>query len=111
GLGGSSVTGTDAGTRSLASFGVTTPGRHPWGAGLTVSTSALDATAALADRGVRMTELSLSGRWTPARGWRLDAAAGRARFDGSEPNERTSGYVSLSRALGAGVSLGASVRS
>jgi tetratricopeptide (TPR) repeat protein len=109
-LGGARTDGQDGSTRISAQASVTTPGRHRYGATLAARTTVLDATAALATTGVRMTETSLTGRWRPAPAWRLDASAGFAAFDGSERNERTNGALSLSRTLGAGFTLGVAGR-
>ena len=109
-LGGSRADGPAASTRMSAQASVTTPGRRPYGATLAAQTTVLDATAALATTGVRMTETSLTGRWQPGSAWRLDASAGFAVFDGSERNGRTHGALSLSRTLGAGLTFGVAGR-
>ena len=105
-IGGTRVDGPTARTSAAGQASVTTPGRRPYGATLALQSGVLDATAALAGAGVRMTETSLSARWRPAAAWRLDGSVGYASFDGSEKNTRTNAAVSLSRTLGGGLSLG-----
>src|SRR5690606_27616900 len=89
---------------------VATPVRYPYGATLTGRSAVLDATAQLATTGVRVSETSLSAYWLPASAWRVDGSLGYASFDGSERNGRTNGTLSLSRTLGAGLSLGVAAR-
>jgi hypothetical protein len=101
-----------AGRAGFASYqlGLTSPSRHPATFGLGVASSGLDATAVLAEVGVRTTAVTLSGRWTPVPAWRADVAVGWARFAGSVDNDRTNGFFSLSRRLGRPFSVGASYR-
>jgi hypothetical protein len=70
----------------------------------------LNETAALAERGVRATEVLFSGRWTQPLGWRVDATAGVGKFEGTEDNGRRSASLSASRRVGRSFSLGASLR-
>ncbi|MFQ5538478.1 MAG: tetratricopeptide repeat protein [Gemmatimonadota bacterium] len=110
GLGGSRNDGE--GPRSMAAWrtGVASPGRYPAAGTLTLASYALDATALLAERGVRLREATLSGRWTPAPGWRLDGALGRAVFSGSRDNRRLNAAVSATRRLSRRWSVGAGYR-
>lgn len=110
GLGGTRVDGPGASTELSAQAALATPGRHPYGATLQVGTSQLDATAALAAAGVRMSEASLSMRWRPSAAWRLDGSVGHARFEGSESNTRTNGSLSAARTLPRGFALGVAGR-
>lgn len=110
GLGGTRVDGPGAATELSAQAGLGTPGRHPYGATLQVGTSQLDATAALAAAGVRMSEAALSMRWRPSAAWRLDGSVGLASFEGSDSNTRTNGSVSAARTLPLGLALGVAGR-
>ncbi|MEX2466170.1 MAG: tetratricopeptide repeat protein [Gemmatimonadota bacterium] len=109
-VGGTRADGPAGSARVSGQASVTTPGRHPYGATIAVQTGVLDATAALATNGVRMTETSLTGRWQASPAWRLDANGGRASFEGTERNTRTHGALSVSRTLGAGFTLGVAAR-
>jgi tetratricopeptide (TPR) repeat protein len=107
--------GTDsdgAGTQSSVAYrlGLTSPPRHPFVAGLAFESTALDATAVLAETGVRMTGGTVTGRWMPDPRWRIDMAMGRARFDGTQNNDRTSGFLSVSRRLSRLFTVGGSAR-
>jgi tetratricopeptide (TPR) repeat protein len=110
GLGGTRVDGAGASTELSAQAGLATPGRHPYGATFQVGTSQLDATAALAAAGVRISEASLAMRWRSSTAWRLDGSVGYARFEGSESNTRTNGSLSAARTLPLGLALGAAAR-
>ena len=101
-----------SGSESFAAWdgGVRSPARHPIVLGLRLSSAALDATAALAERGVTTTGVTADARWLPAVGWRVDAAGGRTRFEGVESNDRTSGYLAVTRQLGSALSLSVSAR-
>ncbi len=110
GGGGSESDVAGSGTLAAYHFGIRSPARHPVAVGLGFASSALDATAALADRGVTTNGVTLDGRWTPAPRWRADASVGRTRFEGSQANDRTSGFLAVSRQLDRGLSLGGSVR-
>lgn len=110
GVGGSRTDGPGADSRMSGQLSVSTPGRHPLGLTLALRTTVLDATAALAATGVRMSEGSLTGRWRPGTAWRLEGSGGYAVFDGSERNRRVNGAFSVSRTLGAGFDLGVAAR-
>ena len=101
-----------AGPSGFAAYqvGMTSPPRYPATLGLSLVSSGLDATAALAEIGVRTTVATVTGRWTPVPAWRVDAAAGWARFAGTQDNDRTSGFLSVSRRVGRAFSLGGSFR-
>jgi tetratricopeptide (TPR) repeat protein len=110
GIGGS---GSDSpSTSALFEYqaGVRTPERYPFGGGLTLTSTGLNETAALAQLGARSTEVALAGRWTPAPGWRVDGTVGLGKIVGSEENGRRSASLSASRRLGDRFSLGASFR-
>lgn len=100
--GGGSVTSYQAALR--------TPNRHHAAAAITFASSALDATAPLADRGVTTTGLTLDARWTPSPRWRVDASTGRTRFEGTQANERTHGSLAVSRQIGRRFNVGVSAR-
>ena len=110
GLGGSRSDGI--GDPSFVEYraGVRTPGRYRVGAGLDFSSRGLNETAALSESGVRDTEVLLTGRWTPALGWRVDGTVGLGEFEGTEDNGRRSASISTARRLGRFFSLGASFR-
>ncbi len=110
GLGGNR---TDAASRSsfaAYSLGVRSPARHPATFRLDFAGSGLDATALLVETGVRTTSATASGRWTPLPLWRVDASVGWARFEGTQGNDRTSGFLSVSRRIGRLFSVGGSYR-
>ena len=97
GLGGSASDATGSSTRFSTLAVVTSPGRHAAGGTLTLSGSALDATAILVERGVTIASASMDGRWAPAPGWRVDGTVGWARFRGNEDNHRRNGAVAVAR--------------
>ena len=89
---------------------VQTPDRYPLGVGLSVESAGLNETAALAEQGIRSSQLLVTGRWRPAPGWLVDGSVGLGRFEGSENNQRRSGFLAASRRVGRFFSLGASLR-
>ena len=110
GVGGSETNGF--GDPSFVSFslGARTPLRMPVGFALNVSSAGLDENAALAERGIRATEVVLTSRWNPNPLWRVDANLGLGRYSGSEDNGRRSGYLSATKRLNRHFSLGGSFR-
>ena len=110
GLGGSRSDATDDPSHVEYRLGVRTPGRSRLGGALNFASMGLNETAALAERGVRSTELLITGRWAPALGWRVDGTVGVGKFEGTEGNGRRSGSLSGSRRVGRFLSLGASFR-
>ena len=110
GLGGSVTDGLDDPSFVAFSGGISTPGRFPFGVSLDVSSSGLDETAALAERGIRASEVLLTARWVPVRLWRVDGSLGMGRYEGTEDNGRRSGFLGASRRVGRFFSLGASFR-
>jgi len=110
GAGGSLTNGRDDPRFLALSAGVRTPDRQPWGLGLNFSTNGLDETAALAEQGVRSSEVLLSARWRPAPMWQVNGNVSVGRFNGSEANGRRGGYIGGSRRLGRSFSLGAGYR-
>lgn len=110
GLGGSGNDGPDRTATAAWSLGASSPGRNPVGVSVNAASYALDATALLVERGVRVTEVGASGRWTPASGWRLDAALGTATFRGTATNHRASLAASASRRLARVWTVGGAVR-
>jgi tetratricopeptide (TPR) repeat protein len=91
-------------------LGLVSPPRHPFVTGLTFESMQLDATAALTEIGVRTTGGVVSARWTPDPRWRVDVAVGRTRFEGTQDNYRTNGFLSVSRRVSRLFTLGASAR-
>ncbi|MGY8778162.1 MAG: tetratricopeptide repeat protein [Longimicrobiales bacterium] len=89
---------------------ISTPDRFPFGLGVTVASSGLDETAALADRGVRSSEAVLSARWFPGPQWRVNGNVSIGEYQGTEANGRRGAYLATSRKLGRLFSLGASFR-
>ena len=110
GLGGSRSNGANNPTNVGYQLGVSTPDRSRLGGALNFASAGLNETVALAQRGVRSTELLIMGRWAPALGWRVDGTVGVGKFEGTEENGRRSGSVSGSRRVGRFFSLGASLR-
>lgn len=90
--------------------GVRSPEREKIRVGLDVSSQALDETAALAQQGVRFTDVTMGVRWKPRSVWRIDVTGGWARFEGSSANTRLSGSLVASRRVGRAFSFGGSVR-
>jgi tetratricopeptide (TPR) repeat protein len=101
-----------AGSSGLAAYrlGVTSPARHPFVGGVVFESLGLDATAPLAEIGVRMTSGTATARWMPDPRWRIDVAVGRGRFSGTQDNDRTSGFLSVSRRLSRLFTVGGSLR-
>ncbi|MGD2067389.1 MAG: tetratricopeptide repeat protein, partial [Gemmatimonadota bacterium] len=89
---------------------VSTPGRYPLTGALVLERAALDATALLAQRGVIVERVDLSGRWAPGGGWQVAGGLGSARFDGTASNRRTNGSLSATRRLGDPWTVGVSGR-
>jgi tetratricopeptide (TPR) repeat protein len=110
GVGGSRTDGSGASSFTAWNAGVGSPGRYPLGGNVSLASYALDATALLAERGVHLIEAATSARWTPAPGWRVDGALGRATFRGREDNHRSSLALSASRRVQRVWTLGAGVR-
>ena len=110
GLGGSRSNGTDDPSHVEYQLGVRTPDRSRIGGALNFASAGLNETAALAEIGVRSTELLITGRWAPALGWRVGGTVGVGKFEGTENNGRRSGSLSGSRRVGRFFSLGASLR-
>jgi tetratricopeptide (TPR) repeat protein len=109
-LGGSHGDGAARSSFTSLGMGLSTPGRYPWAGTITYQSHALDATALQVERGVRMGQLDLHGRWTPAPGWRVDASVGRAVLHGTERNQRGSGSLSASKRLTHGFTVGVGAR-
>jgi tetratricopeptide (TPR) repeat protein len=111
-LGGGGSRTDRAGTKSFAAYnvGVRSPARHPLVLGVGFASAALDATAALAERGVTTTGVTADARWLPAVGWRIDVSAGLTRFDAAETNDRTSGFMAVTRQVSRSLSVSASAR-
>ena len=110
GLGGSQSNGAGNPSNVEYQLGVWTPDRSRLGGALNFVSAGLNETAALAEVGVRSTELLIAGRWTPALGWRVDGTMGVGKFEGTENNGRRSLSLSASRRVGRFFSLGASFR-
>ena len=110
GLGGSRSNGTDDPSNVEYQLGVRTPDRNRIGGALHFASTGLNETAALAEIGVRSTELLITGRWVPALGWRVDGAVGLGKFEGTEGNGRRSASLSASRRIDRFFSIGASLR-
>ena len=110
GLGGSRSNGAGNPSNVEYQLGVRTPDRSRLGGALNFVSAGLNETAALAEVGVRGTELLITGRWTPALGWRVDGMMGVGKFEGTENNGRRSLSLSASRRVGRFFSLGASFR-
>jgi tetratricopeptide (TPR) repeat protein len=110
GVGGSMSDGPDDPRFLSFEAAVRTPTRFPLGAGLALTSAGLDATAALAQRGVRASELLVTTRWTPGPAWRVDGSVGIGRYEGTERNGRRSAALAASRRFGPSVYLGTSWR-
>ena len=110
GLGGSRSNGTDDPSYVAYQLGVRTPDRRGIGAAVNFASAGLNETAALAEIGVRSTELLISGRSAPALGWRVDGTVGVGKLEGTEANGRRSASLSASRRVGRFLSLGAGLR-
>jgi tetratricopeptide (TPR) repeat protein len=110
GGGGSHTDGGGGMSTAAYRFGLRSPARHPLVLDLSFASSALDVTAALAENGVTTTGGNASLRWTPAPGWRIDAAGGRTRFSGVQDNDRTNGFLSVSNRIGRALTVGGSAR-
>lgn len=110
GVGGARNDSEERDTFTSFSLGVTSPGRHSFGGGVSVRRSPLDATARLVETGVEMDLLDVSGRWSPAPGWQVTGSGGVAEFRGAETNTRTHGNVRAQRRVGWGWTLGVGTR-
>jgi tetratricopeptide (TPR) repeat protein len=91
-------------------LGVATPDRRSLKFGLDFASNSLTETAALAARGIRSTGIVISGRWLPASGWRVDGNIGLGRYEGTENNNRRSGFIGANRRVGKEFVVGASFR-
>lgn len=110
GGGGSRSDGTRRPSSGAWMAAVASPSRGPVAATLTASSSALDVTAPLAERGVRVTEAAAAARWTPAPAWTLLASGGWARFRGDETNRRVGASVVAQRRVAAAWTVGGGLR-
>lgn len=110
GFGGSMTDGLDDPRFLSFEAGVRTPDRHGLGAGVSLTSTGLDATAALAERGVRASELLFTGRWLPGAPWRLDGSVGVGRYEGTSTNGRRSAAFVVNRRIGPAFSVGTSWR-
>lgn len=99
GLGQSRPDATDVRTLTSWNAGVTTPPQYPLGGTLTVSRIPLDATTLLIERGVEITEWSVSGRIEPVSPWSASVGFSHSTFHGSEDNRRLAGIASMTRRL------------
>ena len=110
---GTGGTRTDGeGTASFTSFraGLTSPGRYPVSGGISIHRYPLDVTAQLVEQGVQVDQAEVSGRWTPASGWRVAGSAGLGTFTGEEENRRVHAQVRMDRRVGARWTVGLSHR-
>lgn len=110
GVGGSRSNGAGDPAFLEGQASVRTPDRHPYGATVAFSSAGLHETAALAQRGVRSTEVSVAARWYPARAWQLDGSVGLGRWSGTEGNGRRSASIAASTDLGSALTVGLSAR-
>jgi tetratricopeptide (TPR) repeat protein len=110
GLGGSRSSGTGDPSALEYRVGLRTPDRSRVGGGVSLAWVGLNETAALAEGGVRSRELSMTGRWTPAPGWRLDGTVSLGRFEGSGDNGRRGASLVASRRIHRSLSIGTSLR-
>lgn len=110
GVGGSVTDGLGDPTFLAYRASVRSPQRHPLDVTVEVSSAGLDDTAALADRGVRATQLLVTGRWRPNLDWRVDAQLGVGSYSATESNGRRSFLLSASRGVGQALSVGAGFR-
>jgi tetratricopeptide (TPR) repeat protein len=111
--GGVGASGSDvAGAQAIGAFhaAASTPTRGRIGGTLAYSRGALDATARLIERRVRIHEWTLSGRATPGPGWTASASLGRAALVGTEPNHRISGNASILYRLSRPLRMGFAIR-
>jgi tetratricopeptide (TPR) repeat protein len=81
------------------SVGAATPARQPLGLSVTLSRVPLDASVLLIDRGVVVSDLSLTARFEPVSPWSASLTASRATFEGTAPNRRLLGTATLTRRL------------
>lgn len=110
GVGGSRSNGTRSPSTTSWSASVSSPGRYPLSATVAASSSALDVTAPLAERGVRVTEAALTARWAPGPRWAVDGSLVSGSYRGEEDNRRTAAALSAARRLGRVWTLGAGAR-
>jgi tetratricopeptide (TPR) repeat protein len=99
GVGVAGSNGADASTEPSLELELRSPARLRLGGTIAFRRAAFDATALMIERGVTAAELGLGLRAEPAALWQLEAGAGYASFNGSEPNRRLSAYVAGTRRL------------
>lgn len=102
------VTGSE--TLTTASATLASPRRYPLVVSGGWSRTALDATAVLAQRGVRVDASEVEVRWTPGPRWTVEGSGGRALFRGVEENERLSGTLAVARRVAREWTVGVSGR-
>jgi tetratricopeptide (TPR) repeat protein len=110
GIGGSQSDGAGQPAFIEGQASLRTPERYPYGVTLAVSSAGVHETAALAHRGVRSTDLAVTGRWHPSRVWQLDGSVGVGRWSGTEKNGRRSASLAASTALGGSLTVGVGAR-
>jgi tetratricopeptide (TPR) repeat protein len=94
GASGSDVVGASAVTRYA--LRAQSPGREGVVGTISFTYDPIDGTAPLVQNRVTVRQLGLDLRAAP-RGWTLTGTVSRARFEGSEPNDRTAGAAAVSR--------------
>ena len=87
------------GTLVSGAASVRSPDRHAVGVTVEMSTTGLDETAALVERGVRATTGTLAVRWLPDGLWRLDGSVSLGSYEATESNGRRGWFLGISRRL------------
>jgi tetratricopeptide (TPR) repeat protein len=108
GASGSDVEGNEAVLAARA--GVQTPGWWRVRGGVSFARSALDATAALVERGVVTEEVSAAATATLSRRWTLSGGALSAAYHGSERNTQAAGNLGVAFRAARPLTLGVAAR-
>jgi tetratricopeptide (TPR) repeat protein len=108
GASGSDVTGASAVTRYA--LRASSPRREPVVGTIALTHDPLDVTAPLVQHRVTVRQVALDVRAAPPGGWTITGAFSFARFEGSEPNDRTAGTAVVLRSFAHDFAVGGSAR-
>jgi hypothetical protein len=108
GASGSDVAGADAVTRYA--LRASSPGREPVVGTLSFTYDPIDETTQLVQNRVTVRQAGLDVRAAPPGGWSLNGAISLARFEGTEPNNRTAGAAAASRRIRHDFTVGGAAR-
>ena len=101
-----------AGAKAVTRYALraSSPGREMVVGTISFTHDPIDGTVPLVRNGVTVRELALDLRAAPPGGWALMGAVSRARFEGSDANDRTAGAAAVTRRVLHDFTVGAAAR-